>query len=211
MKLCYVTDRQAFPGTPEAQLRVLLEKIENLGRAAVDWIQIREKDLEGRVLAGLVEEAKRRTARRCRILLNDRLDVAIAAGADGVHLGERSLETAEAKRFCARHRRTGDFLIGVSAHSVEAVKEAEGNGADYAIFGPVFLTPSKLGYGLPQGTRKLREVCESVSLPVLAIGGITAENARECASAGAAGVAAIRFFQDADDVSVVLRSLRRVR
>lgn len=208
MKLCYVTDREALPVTAEAQLRLLLEKIENAAQAGVDWIQIREKHLESRVLGELVGEAKRLAASRCRILVNERLDVAVAAGADGVHLGERSLCVAEARRFVAMHRSEGEFLVGVSTHSVEAVQEAQAEGADYAIFGPIFATPSKLAYGLPQGTGKLAEACRSVSLPLLAIGGITAENARECMRAGAAGIAAIRLFQDAKDLGSLVKVLR---
>jgi thiamine-phosphate pyrophosphorylase len=209
MKLCYVTDRKALPGTPEMQMRLLLEKIAGAALAGVDWVQIREKDLEARVLLGLVQEAKQRAWGRCRILVNDRLDVAIAAAADGVHLGELSLRVADAKRFCAAQRSAGEFVVGVSTHSVEALQEAEAGGvADYGIFGPIFATPSKLAYGLPQGVEKLREACRSVSMPVLAIGGISAENARECRSAGAAGIAAIRVFQDSEDLGAVVKALR---
>lgn len=209
MKLCYVTDRKALAGTPEAQLRLLLEKIEGAARAGMDWVQIREKDLEARVLLGLVQKAKQLVAGRCRILVNDRLDVAIAAGADGVHLSERSLRVGDAKRFFAAHNITGEFLAGVSTHSLAAVPEAEASGADYAIFGPVFSTPSKLAYGWPQGVEQLREACRSAAVPVLAIGGITAENARECISAGAAGIAAIRLFQAAKDLLATVEELRR--
>lgn len=208
MKLYYVTDRKALPGTPEAQVRLLLEKIQEAGRAGVDWVQIREKDLPAGVLSDLVGEAKRRVADRCRILINDRLDVAIAAGADGVHLGERSLRVAHGKRFCAAHHHTGEFLVGVSTHSVEALQSAEASGADYAIFGPIFATPSKLAYALPQGVEKLQEACRCVRIPVVAIGGITVENAIECVSAGAAGVAGIRLFQDAGDLGAVVKVLR---
>ena len=96
MKLCYVTDRKALAGSGEAQVRALLEKIERAARAGVDWIQIREKDLCGRELVALVSEALRRVPSSCRVLVNDRLDVALAAGADGVHLGEHSLPVEEA-------------------------------------------------------------------------------------------------------------------
>jgi len=208
MKLCYVTDRKAFPGTAETQMRLLLEKIEDSVGVGVDWVQIREKDLEARVLWELVREAKRRVAGRARILVNDRLDVAIAAGAAGVHLGERSVRVADAKLFVEAHHAAGEFLVGVSTHSVEGVLAAQRGAADYAIFGPVFETPSKLGYGLPQGVEKLREVCRSVKMPVVAIGGITAENAKGCVEAGAAGTAAIRLFQDAQDLAAVVTALR---
>jgi len=203
-----VTDRRALGGSAEAQTRLLLEKMENAARAGVDWIQIREKDLTGRELAALVDEALRRIARPCRILVNDRLDVAMAVGAGGVHLGEQSMPIEDARRFVKEKNCGGDFLVGVSAHSLEAAQAAERDGADYVIFGPVYETPSKAVYGPPQGLSRLSKVCESVCVPVIAIGGITTQNARECTAAGASGIAAIRLFQDADDPAAVLRGLR---
>jgi thiamine-phosphate pyrophosphorylase len=208
MKLCYVTDRKALPGTADAQIPALLDKIETAARAGMDWIQIREKDHDARQLLLLVAEAKRRAGSNCRILVNDRLDVALAAGADGVHLGERSLPVAEAKRFVRARKDATEFLIGVSTHSVEAVQYAAAHGADYAIFGPVFVTPSKQAYGAPQGIEKLAAACRAVSIPVIAIGGIKAANARDCIAAGAAGIAAIRLFQDTDDLPTVVQALR---
>lgn len=205
-----MTDRKALPGSAERQVCLLPEKIENAARGGVDWIQIREKDLSGRELAALVSEALRRIPRSCRLLVNDRLDVALAAGAGGVHLGERSLPVAEVARFLKERKKTGKFLVGVSTHAVESVRKAEESGADYAIFGPVFATPSKLAYGPPQGIGRLAEACRSVSIPVIAIGGITVENARECMAVGAGGIAAIRLFQDAVDVAAVARILREV-
>jgi thiamine-phosphate pyrophosphorylase len=207
MKLCYVTDRKALPGTPEEQIRLLLGKIKKAAHAGVDWIQIRERDLDARKLATLVQEAKNRAGATCRILMNDRLDVALAAGAQGVHLGERSLPVREAKQFVIEHGASADFLCGVSAHSVAAVREAETEGADYAVFGPVFATPSKLPYGPPLGVEELAAACRSVAIPVIAIGGITLQGARDCVEAGAAGIAAIRLFQDGDTMEVV-NSLR---
>ena len=206
MKLCYVTDRRAMPGTPEAQIRLLLEKIESAARAGVDWIQIREKDLDARRLAALVQQAKSRVGRTCQILVNDRLDVALAAGADGVHLGENSLPVAEVRRYLREHTKgRRQFSLGVSTHALQSAQEAEANGADYAIFGPVFATPSKLQYGPPRGLKELAAACKLVSIPVVAIGGITLRNAHECAEAGAAGIAAIRLFQDGDTADVVSR------
>jgi thiamine-phosphate pyrophosphorylase len=206
MKLCYVTDRKALPGTPEEQIRSLVQKVRNAQRAGVDWIQIREKDLDARSLYALVREVMPGRFSKQLILVNDRLDVALAAGAYGVHLGEESLRVADARQFWERTYVDG-FLFGVSAHSVEAVEQAEADGADYVIFGPVFATPSKLAYGLPHGLQQLAAACRSVSIPVLAIGGITVENALQCAEAGAAGVAAVRLFQDADDIEAVVRAL----
>ena len=206
--LSYVTDRKTLPGSAAEQTRLLLEKMESAARAGVDWIQIREKDLSGRQLMWLVQEAVRTIPRPCRILVNDRLDVAFVSGAGGVHLGGRSLSLTEAKRFLREKNRGGDFLVGISTHSLEAAQAAEKSDADYVIFGPVYETPSKTAFGPPQGIDLLAKVCESVSLPVIAIGGVTLENARECVRAGAAGIAAIRLFQDAANIADVVRALR---
>ena len=144
-----------------------------------------------------------------RVLVNDRLDVALAANAAGVHLGEKSLPlevVSEWRRSAGRL----DFLIGVSCHSLESARAAERGGADYIFFGPVFATPSKAAFGAPQGIERLREVCASVAIPVLAIGGVNVENARECIAAGAAGIAAIRLFQDAkneDELAAMLSAI----
>jgi thiamine-phosphate pyrophosphorylase len=108
----------------------------------------------------------------------------------------------------ALHREE-DFYIGVSCHSLEAAKSAERGGADYLFFGPVFDTPSKAAYGPPQGLNRLAEVCRSVSIPVLAIGGITLANCAACFSAGASGIAAIRLFQDASDLPDLVQALRK--
>jgi thiamine-phosphate pyrophosphorylase len=159
------------------------------------WIQIREKDLEGGALVELARFAvKEASAASVRVLINDRLDVALAANAAGVHLGEQSLPV----EIVARWRRSAgrpDFMIGASTHSLEAARAAEREGADYIFFGPVFATPSKAEYGAPQGIERLREVCAAVAIPVLAIGGVRYENTGACLEAGAAGVAAIRWFQ----------------
>jgi thiamine-phosphate pyrophosphorylase len=208
LKLCYVTDRKVLSGSADEQIRLLLEKIEAAARAGVDCIQIRERDLSGRALMELVRSTMRRVPSSCRILVNDRLDVACAADAGGVHLGEQSLPVREAKQFLKERKLPQDFLVGVSTHSLEAARAAETNGADYIIFGPVFPTPSKLAYGSPQGVEKLAEVCSALSIPVLAIGGITASNSLECATNGAAGIAAIRLFQDNSDIQRLVSLIR---
>jgi len=209
MTLCYVTDRKGLSASPGQQADALVEKIEIAARAGVDWIQVREKDLSGRALAALVLQAFERVPAGCRILVNDRLDVAYALEADGVHLGEGSLPVQEARRLVRDRKQARDFLVGASTHSLEAAFAAEKAGADYVIFGPVYATPSKALFGPPQGIERLAEVCHTVSLPALAIGGITVENARACVEAGAAGIAAIRLFQNAEDVAAVVRALRR--
>jgi thiamine-phosphate pyrophosphorylase len=220
--LCYVTDRRELDlgratssGESSSKnvsivaLRALLEKIRNAAAAGISWVQIREKNLETRALVDLVRlavAASRET--RTSVLVNDRLDVALATGAAGVHLGETSLpvETvAEWRRSAGR----AEFLIGASCHSLEAAQKAEGAGADYIFFGPVFATPSKAAFGAPQGIERLHEICRSARIPVLAIGGITVENAHSCFAVGAAGVAAIRVFQESDDMSAVITRLRK--
>jgi thiamine-phosphate pyrophosphorylase len=208
MKICYVTDRKALDAPAAEQVRVLLEKIESAAQAGVDWIQIREKDLCGRELVTLVSEAVRRVPRSCRILVNDRLDVALAGGAGGVHLGEQSIPVEEVKRFLKEKNIPVEFMVGVSTHSLEAARAAGAGGADYIIFGPVFETPSKVAFGAPQGLEKLGKVCERIGIPVVAIGGITKTNFAECMAAGAEGIAAIRLFQDEPNLAELLRALR---
>ncbi|MBI1749504.1 MAG: thiamine phosphate synthase [Acidobacteria bacterium] len=231
--LCYVTDRGSLPA-PQADS--LLAAIRRAVAAGVDWIQIREKDLSGRALATLVREAV--AAARgtpTRILINGRLDVAFAARAAGIHLGSDSFPVADVAAWCAKNpprcaaqsRKEQDaglpisseqvptgatqpFLIGASCHSLDDARAAARDGAHYIIFGPIFPTPSKLQYGPPLGLARLEKVCGAVQIPVLAIGGITLDNARECLRAGAAGLAAIRLFQDASDLPALVSSLRNV-
>ena len=212
--LCYVTDRKSFPGgEPD-----LLSRIERAAAAQVDWIQIREKDLPAVQLAALTREALKRVAsgtsrNAARILVNDRLDVAIAVGARGVHLGEMSLPAVDVVRWlrspAVRSAAGEDFLVGVSCHSVAAARSAEAAGADYVFFGPIFRTPSKANYGGPQGLERLAEVTHALRVPVLAIGGITPDNAAACLASGASGIAAIRLFQNASDLAVLVAHLRQ--
>ncbi len=170
----------------------------------MDLIQIREKDLGTRPLAELVKAAVE-SARGVgtRVLVNDRLDVGLAAGAAGVHLGTRSVPP----RAVRKHVPAG-FLVGVSCHSVEDALEAESAGADYVLLGPVFATPSKLHYGAPLGIEKLREAAGRVKIPVLALGGITVERVRPCLEAGATGIAGISVFQTCDSLDERMRELR---
>lgn len=144
-----------------------------------------------------------------RIFVNDRLDVALAAAAAGVHLGEKSLPL-EVVTGWRRSAGRSDFLIGVSCHSLESARAAARGGANYIFFGPVFATPSKAAFGLPQGIERLREICGSVEIPVLAIGGVNAQNARACFAAGAAGIAAIRLFQEAKDEGELAALLKAI-
>lgn len=189
---------------------MLCDAIQNAIAAGVDWIQIREKDLATRSLVGLGRFAVAETrGGRTSVFINDRLDVVLAVGAAGVHLGEKSLPVEEV----AAWRRSADrmeFRIGVSCHSLESARAAERGGADYIFFGPVFETPSKAAFGRPRGAERLREICAAVKIPVLAIGGVNLENARACITAGAAGIAAIRLFQDAADVAEIAARLKAI-
>jgi thiamine-phosphate pyrophosphorylase len=159
--------------------------------AEVPLFQIREKKLPARVLYELVSRAaeiSRDTA--THLLLNDRFDVARAAGADGVHLTSVSLPARVVREVCGP-----DFLIGVSTHSLEEARRARNEGADFIVFGPVFETESKRAHGPPQGLEKLRRVAtELQDFPVLAIGGVTIDNAESCLAAGASGFAGISWF-----------------
>lgn len=220
--LCYVTGRQSLSAAPQKDLLdLLLDKIQLLSAAGIDWIQLREKDLTGKQSALLTCEALRRVSRRegstkssTRIIANDRLDVALAEQAGGVHLGESSVPVEGAKRLLlaspAAQTLALEFLVGVSCHSLEAAKSAADSGANYLFFGPIFATPSKADFGSPQGLDRLAAVCSSVNIPVLAIGGITLGNASSCLSAGASGIAAIRLFQDSADPASLVRALRQL-
>lgn len=213
---CYVTDRKSLLRTSagvsqQDSLGALLNSITTAATAGVHWIQIREKDLSGKDCSSLVRAAlsfAKSSHSSVRILVNDRLDVAIAERAAGVHLGENCLRVSEAKRLLLSAQDfVADFTVGVSCHSLAAATSAAAAGADYIFFGPVFPTPSKASYGPAQGVSRLSEICRAVSVPVLAIGGITAENAADCLRAGASGIAAIRLFQDVRDLPAVVQRL----
>ena len=214
--LCYVTDRRSLPlATSSDAIPLLLRMIESVAAAGVDWIQLREKDLPGGETLELTRSALQAVRARkshARIIVNDRVDVALTAGAGGVHLSENGFSVPEARRLCDRFAKDSgkplDFLIGVSCHSLGSALGAARDGADYIYFSPIFHTPSKAFYGPPQGVDRLRQICKAALIPVIAIGGITLENVASCYAAGAAGAAAIRLFQDATDLPSVSKALR---
>ena len=216
--LCYVTDRKGLAGAAKEQNTALLERITAAAEAGMDWIQIREKDLCGKELSSLTREAVAQTKQiherngtQTRIIVNHRLDVAYAECAGGVHLGENSLPVQDVRKWIEeKPDRTPreKISIGASCHSLKAAMAAARDGADYIFFGPVFATPSKAVFGTPQGLQQLSEVCNAVAVPVLAIGGITLDNASDCFAAGAAGIAAIRLFQDAENLVSIVNGLR---
>ncbi len=211
--VCYVTDRQSLELTAgERPESALMRRIEYAAGAGVDWIQIREKDLPARQLLDLARRAIRvchkvSTQRAARILINDRFDVAWAAGAAGVHLGERSLPI-HALVNARRGSGLANFLLGASCHSLDAALRAAGEGADYLFVGP-YLCDAIKGklWSFRRDCRNWLRFAGAVSIPVIAIGGITLENAAACGAAGAAGIAAIRLFQGKADLREIMARL----
>jgi thiamine-phosphate pyrophosphorylase len=186
MLRCYITDRHSLRGAklPDAVAANL--------RAGVEWIQIREKDLSAKALYELIRAVLALpNPHGSRILVNTRVDVALAACAAGAHLPDGS----PAPRTWRSIAPPG-FLIGVSCHSVEDVRAAEHEGASYVLFGPVFAPLSKRSDLRPRGLAELAKAAAAARIPVLALGGITRENTSECIAAGAAGIAAISMFQN---------------
>jgi thiamine-phosphate pyrophosphorylase len=165
--------------------------------------QLREKDLEARELTALAERLLRFiTPVGGLLLINDRVDVALAVGANGAHLSQRGLPPAVARRLLGPTR-----LLGVSCHSLAEAEEAQQGGADFILLGPIFYTPSKASYGPPLGLELLRKVRPNIRLPIFAIGGITGAHRREILAAGADGVAVISAVMAAPDVSAAVRAL----
>jgi thiamine-phosphate pyrophosphorylase len=181
-----------------AEFVALLRLFERATQARVALVQIREKALTARALFQLASRASQLTrGSETRVLVNDRADIARATGCDGVHLSTRSLDASVVRRAFGE-----DFLIGVSAHTREEASAAREGGADFAVFGPVFDTPSKRAYGPPVGLEALKEVARELSpFPLVALGGVTEENAGACLAAGAEGVAAIRLFADGQNLA----------
>ena len=217
MLLYYITDRKQLADDEPDRTRRLLEKIAEAARAGVDYIQVRERDFSARELALLATEAEARVrGTKCKLLINSRVDVAIAAGADGVHLRSDDIRASDARAIWAKSTGRVDCVIGVSCHSLNEVLVAEGHGTDFVVFGPVF---GKLGSAEPRvgldalaavagrgvpGDKKV-EAGRSLRMPVIALGGVTLEKARSCVEAGAAGIAGIRLFQESNIAEIVKR------
>jgi len=195
--LYYITDRRSLPGEDP------LPAIERAIAARIELIQLRERDLPTRTLLALAEAAVARArGSPTHVLINDRLDVALAAGAAGVHLPTHGFRPAEVRA------RYPELLLGASCHNLEEVQRAEAGGADFVVFGPVFATASKTPYGPPLGLEKLTQAVGATRIPVLALGGVALENAADCLRAGAIGVAAITLFQASTDLKETVRRLR---
>jgi thiamine-phosphate pyrophosphorylase len=183
----YITDRRAAGGTDR-----LLQCVRRAAAECVELIQVREKDLGARDLVELTRKILDLTAGSVtRVLVNDRIDAALAAGAHGAHLPDESIAPQDLRCIAP-----AGFLIGVSAHSQIGIRAAQAEGADFVVFGPIFAPRSKVSYLPAQGVQGLREAVKAITVPVLALGGITRENAHKCIAAGAAGVAGISLFQD---------------
>ena len=207
----YITARKQLDplpgknGSEDALEDALQETVRSAFCAQVDYVQLRERDLASRRLAFLVEGLRTRPEKKgTRLLVNERMDVAVSCGADGVHLPSGSLPLSALRAFAGE-----DLIWGVSCHGGEDVKKAVQAGAGYVLLGPVFETPSKPG-ATPLGLAALAEVCRRFPVPVFALGGVVRENAKDCIQAGAAGVAGIRMFQQAqnlEDLCGYLRSL----
>jgi thiamine-phosphate pyrophosphorylase len=212
LQLYYITDRQQFAGDRHKQEQRLLAKIAECAAAGVEYIQLREKDLESGALEELAVKAMAALGgSRTQLLINSRTDVALACGAHGVHLPAGDLSASDVRSAFARAGR-GEAVIGVSTHSVAEVAGAEAHGATFAVFGPVF---EKSGSANREGLEQLRQICHRTEaaqprMPVWALGGITMENAGQCIAAGAAGIAAIRLFQQ-NDVQAITRKLRSMQ
>ena len=197
-RLYLITDRHATLGRPLPQ--VVAAALEGAaGRAYDVAVQLREKDLSGRALWELARDLRAVTAAAgARLFINDRIDVAMAVGADGVHLGGRSLVVRDV------HGLSPHLSIGVSTHARAEVEAAAAAGADFVVFGPVFATPSKPGFHT--GLDSLKEVA-AIGLPVLALGGVNEKNARSCVAAGAAGLACIRSVMSATKIPETVSKL----
>src|SRR5437868_9020041 len=206
-QLYYITDRRQFPGDRHEQEQRLLKKIAECAAAGVELIQLREKDLSIRALEELALKAMAALAgSRTRLLINSRTDVALACGAHGVHLPANDLAASDVRAVFAQSG-VGEPVIGASTHLAAEVASAEAHGADFAVFAPVF---EKGGTGSKDGVEELRRICHRAEaaqppMPVLALGGVTVENAQLCVAAGAAGIAAIRLFQHNDVHAIVKR------
>ncbi len=209
MLLYYITDRKQFHGDESVRRRMLLQRIAEAAQCGVDYIQLREKDLSVRELESLAIEAVRvvqQAGSATRLLINSRIDVAITAKADGVQLRSNDISPQEV-RVVYKHSQLPQPVIGVSCHNIDDVERAASDGATFAIFAPVFEKQNQPDID-PAGLKALAQAC-SQKIPVLALGGITFENAVECLHADVAGIAGIRLFQD-HEICETVSQLRKI-
>ncbi|MDI3483028.1 MAG: thiamine-phosphate pyrophosphorylase [Candidatus Methanomethylophilaceae archaeon] len=196
--LYVITDENVSGGRDH--VRIAAEAV----RGGADVVQLRDKYSTGERMLQAAKEIREITKRAgTAFIVNDRLDVALLSGADGVHLGQEDIPLQDARDLCPE-----DFLIGISVGSIEEALEAEAGGADYIGLGPVFPTTSKEDAGQACGLALLREVKKKISIPVVAIGGITFDNAPEVVRAGADGLAVISAVLKREDIAAACRELR---
>jgi thiamine-phosphate pyrophosphorylase len=215
--LYYITDRSQFSGDEVARRRLLLEKVGEAANSGVDFIQLRERDLSAGELELLAQDAMRvirgNPASSTRLLINSRTDVAIAAGADGVHLRSLDISPPDVRKIWSYNSKppATKLVISVACHTIAEVALAAEGRADFALFGPVFEKKRTEGQSapadaIPTTLASLKEACQQ-GIPVIALGGVTPENARACIDAGAAGVAGIRLFQQ-NQIATLVSQLR---
>ena len=200
------TTEATTAGSPE--FAEIIEQVSQAVAAGIDLVQLREKRLSARVVFELTRQVVSLTrGSATRVLVNDRADIAAAAGADGVHLTRKSIDAATIRRTFG-----SEFLIGVSSHSADEAMTAEQAGADFVVFGPVFETASKRAYGAPVGVEKLSSVIDELAdFPLFALGGITIDNCPSCLDAGARGIAGISLFSEPQELkSIAARIKKRV-
>jgi thiamine-phosphate pyrophosphorylase len=196
-RLLVVTDRHQTKGRP------LVPLLQRALTAGISAIQLRERDLSVRELVTLAREVQAvMVSSSSQLLINDRVDVALALEGVGVHLRSNSLPLSVARQILGPQR-----LLGISVHAVEEAVQAEAQGADYIVLGPIYETPSKLMFGPPLGIHALEKACKLVRIPIMGIGGVTAARAREMRSVGAFGAAVITAILGADDVESATREL----
>ncbi len=227
MFLCYITDRKQFPGSEGEKRRALLGRVREASAAGIEYIQLREKDLSARQLEDLAREslkAVRDHGADTRLLINSRIDVALAVGADGVHLTATDISPSDARAIwassIAENKSPSSWVISVSCHSLAEVRLAESHGADFVVLAPIFEKPGTSAP--PLGLEALRHATrhgepfdrrveagdQRGSVPVFALGGVTPANAIACVCAGASGIAGIRIFQQGD-IETTVRALRQ--
>ncbi len=196
--LYLITDRN------QTNARTIEQVVEEACASGVRAVQVRERDLDAGSLLDLSRRLRKITAAHGAMLfINDRIDVTLLSDADGVHLRESSVTPSEARRLLDAKK-----LIGASIHSYDKARQAERDGADFLLLGPVFETLSKAVYGAPLGLETLSEVTRSISIPVYAVGGITPDRARACIEAGAYGVAAVSAVCRAQNIPEAIRQFR---
>lgn len=207
-KICLITNRKLLP--PPYLSKDLDNSLENLfqfclkaAEAGIDIIQIREKDLSAKELSSFVTKLTS-LVKNTSILINDRLDIALSCGANGVHLPSNSFPIKEVRKLVGNQ-----FIISASTHSIEEAKQAAAQGADFILFSPIFDTPSKRAYGKPLGLELLKQAVSTINCPIIALGGINSENALSVLECGVAGLAAIRLFITTSNLKELVNALKQ--